>query len=318
MKFINSKVAIALSLAVMSNMLVDTFVDDDIDYNNSNITSGWGWLGISSAHADMNCSPGRGETSCTIVVDPCDVYDCNEPPPERPPMDWPPEDPPEDGGGGGGSDTEPTPNPVNPNIIDMNKDRINDCWKGLYGNNASGANLSSDWGWRNYDGELDFHPGWDIGTAGQSGVEALFLGDARVLGSGYDEYNGNWIEYELITDGTFVKYIHLASAPTVITGNVYDMGAVAGIIGNTGQNITAIHLHAVMYPSKQAYDAAKDERRGKSDAEQNDIDFRSSIDPASKLNSSVCPFPSSVKSSNNTKPSGPGTIKPPCKKCQLQ
>lgn len=262
----------------------------------------------------MSCSSGDTGTHCVVVVDPCDIYNCNE---TNEPRDTytPPQTDYYDGGPGYGMEPYPT---EQTNIIDKNNDRINDCWKGLYSTNATGANLSSDWGWRVINGNPDFHPGWDIGTAGQQGVNALFMGDAKVIAKGNDIYNGYWLSYELITDGTFVKYIHLDNLPSVSIDGVYSMGDVAGKIGKTGST-SQIHLHMAMYPSRQSYDMAISMKIGKSKEEKDIIDFNYSIDPATRFKSSICAYPSTVKSSNNTKPpSSQGPKDPrPCPTCAI-
>jgi murein DD-endopeptidase MepM/ murein hydrolase activator NlpD len=266
---------------------------------------------LNKAQADMNCKPdGNGQTNCNIVVDPCDVYDCNEDPNPTPDPGSPPE--PGDGNGGGGS--EP-PASTNPNLKDIDNDGDNDCWKGLVSSNARGANIGSDWGWRQYRGG-DFHPGWDIGTAGQTDVNALFWGNARVLNSGFTTANGNFVEYQMLNTGYFVKIIHLAERPTVKTGAVYNMGDVAGKVGKTGAT-TAIHVHMVIYPSLAAYNNAMAEK-GKlsTKAARDQVDFRTTIDPAKLFSSAACKFPSTVTDANNNPWNEPPPA-PPCAGCSI-
>ncbi|WP_333797943.1 hypothetical protein [Rheinheimera sp.] len=320
MKLLNSKVAFAISLILAGNVVVQSFIDDDNDYaNNTTLKSGWGWLGINSANAAMSCdTDDNGGTRCSIVVDPCDVYNCNPPPPP-PPYDPapPPEDPPEDGGGGEGGADAP---PVDPNLKDSDNDRKNDCWKGLVGDNATGINLSSDWGWRGYD----FHPAWDIATAGQTGVKARFWGDAKVLNYGYDNNNGWYVEYETTLSKHFVKVIHLQSIDKgVERGKNYLMGDFFGVVGGTplkedGTNKYPIHLHMAIYSSEASYNESRIKRRAADTEFKKDlVDAQYSIDPANLFKNNICIFPSSVKSSNNMAPPDPDAPKPPCSNCSI-
>lgn len=301
MKLLKSKTALGIALILAGNYIIENFIDDEIDYLQSNNGSNvWEILGFGSANAAMSCNTNERDTQCTIIVNPCDVYNCNEDqnPPRDPYVPPPPQQEEESGGDSGGSSYLPQ----NPFVKDIDNDRINDCWRGIVGQDATGANLSSDWGWRTINNSSDFHPGWDIGTAGQTNVPALFIGDARVLGKGEDPWNGFWISYELLTDGTFVKYIHLQSRPTANVNQVFNMGDRAGLIGKTGST-SQIHLHLVMYPNKQAYALAVERKIGKTQREKDLIDFNTTIDPATRFKNSVCPFPDTVRDSNNSMPS---------------
>jgi hypothetical protein len=317
MNFKYTKIVLALSLSILSGKDISKNVDEGIDYGNDQpFLAGWGWLTLNQAEASMDCKKsGPNETTCSVVVDPCDIYNCNEDPIPDPEPGLPPEQ--DDGGGGGGSPgtTEPTSDPF---IKDVNGDRRNDCWKGLIGGSVPKLNLSSDWGWRG----TDFHPAWDVATGLQMGAEARFWGDAKVINKGYDQWNGFFLEFEIVTTKHFVKYIHLHQMPTVNIGGTYKMGESAGIVGGTpfksdGTYKYDPHLHIAVYLNHASYKEAVAKKSASNTPLGDDmIDYQYSIDPAKLFMSSVCAYPANVTDSDNYPPAAEPPVKP-CPTCEL-
>ncbi|RMI13390.1 M23 family metallopeptidase [Cellulomonas triticagri] len=93
------------------------------------------------------------------------------------------------------------------------------------------------------------HLGTDIGPPrpGQTGVPVYAMGPGTVNRVGYTSIRGHWL-LVVHDDGTYSRYQHLATAPTVGAGQRVQAATRVGTCGETGR-ATGIHLHLEAYPA---------------------------------------------------------------------
>lgn len=100
------------------------------------------------------------------------------------------------------------------------------------------SGVSSEFGERELFGKLEHHEGIDFFA--KEGTSILAAWPGKVLSTGYDAINGNFVTLEHGRN-LCTKYCHL-SGICVSTGNEILCGDVVGLSGNTGRS-TGSHLH---------------------------------------------------------------------------
>jgi murein DD-endopeptidase MepM/ murein hydrolase activator NlpD len=122
--------------------------------------------------------------------------------------------------------------------------------------------LTSKFGWRNRNGQLEWHNGIDISDVEILGRAIHAPVDGVVVGVGYDDKFGYWIRIYhgdvMRKDGTIgpkvtTGYCHLLELPPLKPNDVVKQGDVIGKVGSTGDS-TAPHLHFVIREGTQVVD----------------------------------------------------------------
>ena len=120
--------------------------------------------------------------------------------------------------------------------------------------------LTSCFGWRNRNGQQEFHNGIDISRNGINGAEIVAPANGEVISIGYDDIAGYWIKIQhgeiVRLDGSIApnvstSYCHLFELPSLQPTDIIYQGDIIGKVGSSGDS-TGPHLHFIVREDNKA------------------------------------------------------------------
>lgn len=109
--------------------------------------------------------------------------------------------------------------------------------------------VTSKWGWRELNGEPDFHAGLDLASPSGTSQPIYATQAGTVIQSGWLGSAGNAVTIKHTGDPYYSRYMHMVRTPDVEVGETVTKCQKIGDTGNTG-NSFGIHLHFEIAPSE--------------------------------------------------------------------
>ena len=109
--------------------------------------------------------------------------------------------------------------------------------------------ITSPWGWRELNGEPDFHAGTDFASPNGGSQPIYATQSGIVIQSGWLGSAGNTVTIKHTGDPYYSRYMHMIREPDVSVGDTVAKCQKIGDTGDTG-NSFGIHLHFEIAPSE--------------------------------------------------------------------